>query len=63
MRPKVVSDYLVLNIVFPEGQKAGREVYAVYHGRFIEMMQAHFDERFIEGVAMALLAHGDRAAA
>jgi len=36
------------------------EAYAVYHGRFIEMLLAHFDEGFSEAFATAQATGDDR---
>ena len=64
MRPQVVpNEALRFNIIYPRGKSANREIYAVYHGRFSEMMLAHFDTEFSRIVATALLASGDLAAA
>jgi hypothetical protein len=35
-------------------------VYAVYHGRFIEMALAHFDSQFGEGAATAMPTAADK---
>lgn len=64
MRPQVVNgEALKFNIIYPRGKIADREIYAVYHGRFSEMMLAHFDSVFTRITATALLASGDQAAA
>ncbi len=44
MRPRI-SDQgnLIANIVAPKGGLT-RDVYAVYHGRFVEMILAHFED-------------------
>ena len=64
LRPTVVEGKaLQFGIIFPNGAQAGREIYAVYHGRFTEMMLAHFDSDFSQVTASALLASSiDRAA-
>ncbi|WP_036114654.1 MULTISPECIES: hypothetical protein [Luteibacter] len=54
LRPKVVAGELQLGILFPRGHQATKEVYAVYHGRFIEMAMAHFDTSFGKAVGTAL---------
>lgn len=51
---------LVFNIVPPKGQNLSTEVYAVYHGRFIEMLLAHFDKEFSSADATALPTAGDQ---
>jgi hypothetical protein len=35
-------------------------VYGVYHGRFVEMLLNHFDNRFSEATVTALPSKGDR---
>jgi hypothetical protein len=58
--PKVVEgSELRFVIVRPQSVNVSTEVYAVYHGRFIEMMLAHFDTLFSNGVASALPAAAD----
>jgi hypothetical protein len=59
LRPVVKSDRLVLNIIRPKGLKVSSEVYAIYHGRFIEAMLAHCDKLFTNGVATAMPETGD----
>jgi hypothetical protein len=50
----VAASELRFGIIRPQGGTVTSEVYAVYHGRFIEMMLAHFDTKFGNGVASAL---------
>jgi hypothetical protein len=63
LRPNVVSGELQFGILFPQGQQATKDVYAVYHGRFIEMAMAHFDKSFGKAVGTALAAKPDLIAA
>jgi hypothetical protein len=58
LRPEVQDDNLRLAIL---GTKAGlsREVYAVYHGRFIEMLIAHVPCKFTTVSASPNAAAGD----
>ena len=58
LRPTVASDALVLNIVRPT-EGLSKEAYAVYHGRFIEMLLAHFDADFSDASATAQLTDED----
>ena len=53
LRPSVQSDRLVFNIIKPQNTAISKEVYAIYHGRMIEAMLAHFDNTFTDGVATA----------
>jgi hypothetical protein len=50
----------VLNILHPQGQAISKEVYAVYHGRFIEAMLAHCDQLFSLGQTSALPMGADK---
>ena|ERR1043166_9068483 len=59
LRPSIESDRLVFNILTPKGKTLNRATYAVYHGRFIEMLLAHFDLKFSEAKATALPESGD----
>jgi hypothetical protein len=45
---------LTLNAV-PSTDGLSEEAYAVYHGRFIEMLLAHFDKQFSDAKATAQL--------
>lgn len=57
--PSVEGDILVFNIIKPQSQNISTVVYAVYHGRFIEMLLAHFDKDFSIAWATAMVATGD----
>jgi hypothetical protein len=41
-----IGDRTEVNIIRPKNGSVEREVYAVYHGRFIEMVIAHVAEFF-----------------
>jgi hypothetical protein len=58
-RPRVEVGNLAFYILGPKGVRMSREVYAVYHGRFIEMLLTHFDEKFYSATATALPMVGD----
>ena len=45
-RPTIEPGMLVFKILGRKDVRMSTEVYAVYHGRFIEMLLAHFDQRF-----------------
>jgi hypothetical protein len=62
-RPLIHEDRLVFRILTPQGKKLSRTVYAVYHGRFIEMLLTHFDLKFSGATATALPEQGDIVAA
>lgn len=59
LRPTVQSGALVLNILNPRGVNLSKEIYAVYHGRFVEMLLAHFDDKFADAYTTATVAVGD----
>jgi hypothetical protein len=59
-RPRITDGQLVLNIFPARGQALGRTVYGIYHGRFIEMLLNHFDERFTRAWATAMPEEEDR---
>ncbi|MCX6168663.1 MAG: hypothetical protein NTX65_04965 [Ignavibacteriales bacterium] len=46
LRPSIQSNILKFIIVSPENVILTKEVIGVYHGRFIEMLLVHFDEKF-----------------
>jgi hypothetical protein len=55
LRPRVVeSEALILSIVQPKNTKISSEVYAIYHGRFIESMLVHCDSLFTDARATAM---------
>ncbi|MFA6422764.1 MAG: hypothetical protein WCV92_05215 [Candidatus Buchananbacteria bacterium] len=58
-RPKADADQLVLYILKPKNINLTTEIYAVYHGRFIESMLVHCDKLFTDSIATALPAEGD----
>ncbi|HEX4103887.1 MAG TPA: hypothetical protein VHZ04_00175 [Candidatus Paceibacterota bacterium] len=60
LRPEIRSDELALFIVTPKNKTLSSEVYAIYHGRFIEAMVRHCDRLFSNGIATALPKEKDR---
>ena len=44
----LTDESIVFGIWPPAGKTISTEVYAVYHGRFSEMLLAHFDEDFTD---------------
>ena len=53
------ADQLVFNIIRPQNGKISSQDYAVYHGRFAEMVLSHFDKEFSIVWATALPETGD----
>ncbi|SRR6266478_5877229 len=60
LRPKVADDRIIFNIFPPQKTVMNKATYAVYHGRFVEMLLTHFDTQFQRAVATALPTEGDR---
>jgi hypothetical protein len=58
--PTIHRQTLRLAIVAPAGRPISVEAYAVYHGRLIEMLLAHFDDCITSIHASALPEHGDQ---
>lgn len=55
LRPRLEDEgRLVLNILAPSATTLSSTVYAIYHGRFIEMVLSHFDSQFTRASATAL---------
>jgi hypothetical protein len=59
LRPQIQSDKLRLKIVVRTESSLSREVFAVYHGRFIEMLMAHLPKRFSQATATASSANDE----
>ncbi|HET9342865.1 MAG TPA: hypothetical protein VFO25_08130 [Candidatus Eremiobacteraceae bacterium] len=59
LRPTVEDEALLLNILAPVGVHLSKEVYGIYHGRFIEMALVHFDEMIGDAIATAMPDDGD----
>jgi hypothetical protein len=59
LKPSTDARVLMLNIVRPANGNVSSEVYAVYHGRFIEMLLAHFDRLFDSALASAMAVEAD----
>lgn len=59
MRPKVLDDRLLFNIVAVKNQTMSKTIYGLYHGRLIEMLLTHFDTQITAASATALATSGD----
>lgn len=62
LRPQVKSDVLRFVIIKPEDTPLTREIFAVYHGRFIEMLIAHVADRVTNACASPNPVSGDEPA-
>jgi hypothetical protein len=60
LRPEIRTDRLAFFILKPQNTSLTSETYAIYHGRFMESMLAHFDNLFSNGIASALPTDKDR---
>lgn len=60
LRPRIRENLLIFNIIPPVRKSISKSVYGIYHGRFIEMLLRHFDNRFEEASATALPTSADR---
>jgi hypothetical protein len=52
-RPAAGGSTLRFGLLGQQGVQMTTEVYAIYHGRFIEMLLAHFDKKFSAAEASA----------
>ena len=52
--PKVEPNRLAFYMICPLNSIISTEVYAIYHGRFLEMSLAHFDKIMTHAIATAL---------
>jgi hypothetical protein len=60
MRPKVLDDRLLFNIVGRQGARMSTHLYAVYHGRLVQMLLNYFDTRLKTATATALPTPADQ---
>jgi hypothetical protein len=58
-KPSVVDNAIIFNILRPKGSNVSKTVYAVYHGRFSEMLLTHFDTKLTSIRLTALAGDGD----
>lgn len=59
-RPRIVEGKLIFSIIKPVNTKLSSEIYAIFHGRFVEAMLAHCDDLFSECKASSLPAENDQ---
>jgi hypothetical protein len=53
LRPRVEAGILRFGLLGQQGVQMTKLIYGIYHGRFIEMLLAHFDEKFTLAKASA----------
>jgi hypothetical protein len=63
LRPHVETGALVFTIINPQGVTLTKEIYVVYHGRFVEMLLAHFDNSFSNAETSTPVVAGNRVVA
>jgi hypothetical protein len=54
LRPVVATGRLTMKFLGKKSEVTTKEVYGIYHGRFIESMLVHCDGLFTQGYASAL---------
>jgi hypothetical protein len=59
LHPSTENGALRLTIIPPQNSTISTEIYAIYHGRFIEMLLAHFDQSFSGASATAIPTSSD----
>ncbi len=59
MRPKVMEDRLLFNIIASKKEKMSKSLYGVYHGRLIQTLLIHFDSKMRTVSATAFGTSGD----
>jgi hypothetical protein len=59
MRPKVLEDRLLFNIIASKNEEMSKAVYGVYHGRLVQTLLIHFDTKMTTVTATALGTSGD----
>ncbi len=59
MRPKVLEDRLLFNIIASKKEKMSKTLYGFYHGHLIQTLLIHFDSKMNIVTATALGTTGD----
>jgi hypothetical protein len=54
MKASAQQPGLVFNIVKSQSENISTEVYAIYHGRLVEMLLAHFDGQIFSAAATSM---------
>lgn len=58
-RPSIDGNVLVFKFLGNTAEITTKEIYGIYHGRFLEMLLVHFDLQFTNAEASALPSRGD----
>jgi hypothetical protein len=59
LKPKVYDNELRFGILKNKNNNLSKQVYGLYHGRFIDMLLTHFDDQFTEVVATSFKTEPD----
>jgi hypothetical protein len=59
LRPVIYQGRLTMNLLGRKSVVTSKELYGVYHGRFIESMLAHCDSLFTSAIATAMPTNSD----
>lgn len=59
LTPKVIENSIVFSIIPPKDKHITKSIYAIYHGRFIEMILRYFDEDMAGNAEATALPQGD----
>ena len=59
MRPRITANGVDVNIVKPQGETITWEIYAIYHGRFIELAINHAHDDYSVATASPKPVSGD----
>ncbi len=60
LRPRRTDNALILSIIKPKNKNISKEIYAIYHGRFVESMLVHCDLLFTNVFVTAFPSDDDR---
>jgi hypothetical protein len=60
MRPKVLPDRLLFNILGNKSGQMSKRLYAVYHARLVQILLTYFDTKLKTATATALPTSGDK---
>jgi hypothetical protein len=59
LRPKIITGELQFGLLGQENVKLSKLIYGVYHGRYIEMLLAHLNDKFSNAIATSQKTYPD----
>lgn len=59
LTPQIADGAIIFSIIPPRDKHITKLIYAIYHGRFIEMLLRHFDEDLSGNAEVTPLPQGD----